>query len=63
MPGAQVEVSDLTGTMDHFEARVVWTEFKGKSLVEQHQLVNRALAAPLEDGRIHALKMRTIIPE
>lgn len=62
MPGAVVGVMDLTGTADHFEVRISTPLFKGKSLVEQHQLVNRALKAPLEDGRIHALKIKTIVP-
>ena len=62
MPGSVVCAIDLTGTSDHFEVRVSWSEFRGKSLIEQHQLVNRALREPLEDGRIHALKIKTITP-
>ena len=57
--GAQVEVEDMTGTADHFEVRLVWPDFRGVSLIEQHQMVNRALAGPLGDGRIHALKIKT----
>lgn len=61
MPGAVVEVRDLTGTRDHFEATVVWNGFDGKSLVEQHRLV----MAPLQEGlkeKIHALKIKTKTP-
>ena len=63
LKGAKVEAVDLTGTFDHFEVRVEWVEFKGKSLIQQHQLVNKALEDALEDGRIHALKIKTVIPK
>ena len=63
MPGAVIAVQDLTGTSDHFEVRVVWQVFRGKSLIEQHKLVNQALEDALEDGRIHALKIKTYTPE
>ena len=59
LPGAEVTVQDLTGTFDHFEVTALWTGFTGKSLIEQHQMVNKALGAQLEDGRIHALKIKT----
>ena len=62
MSGAEVTVQDLTGTYDHFEVVIAWAGFKGKSLIAQHQAVNQALAAPLEDGRIHALKIKTLVP-
>lgn len=58
-PNAEIAVEDMTGTYDHFEVRVAAPEFVGKGLIEQHQMVNKALTGPLEDGRIHALKIRT----
>jgi stress-induced morphogen len=63
LPGAEVTVQDLTGTRDHFEVTVFWEGFKGQSLIEQHQIINRALSAELEDGRIHALKIKTYTPK
>jgi len=63
MEGAVVGAIDLTGTQDHFEVRVAWEGFKGKSLIAQHQCVNKALAAALQDGRIHALKIKTLLPQ
>ncbi|MBI3314031.1 MAG: BolA/IbaG family iron-sulfur metabolism protein [Candidatus Omnitrophica bacterium] len=63
LPGAVISAMDLTGTSDHFEVRVVWDGFRGKSLIEQHQIINRALEGALEDGRIHALKIKTFTPE
>ena len=59
LPGSEVTVQDMTGTRDHFEVVVMWSGFNGKSLIEQHKSVNEALAGQLEDGRIHALKIKT----
>jgi stress-induced morphogen len=58
-PGAAVEVTDRTGGGDHFHVAVTAPAFDGLSLVEQHRLVNRALAAPLADGTIHELRIQT----
>jgi stress-induced morphogen len=58
-PGGSVEVEDRTGGGDHFQVTVVSPAFDGISLIEQHRLVNAALAAPLADGRIHELRIRT----
>jgi stress-induced morphogen len=58
-PDAVVEVTDRTGTGDHFHVTVAAAAFDGLSLVEQHRLVNRALAEPLADGTIHELRITT----
>jgi stress-induced morphogen len=58
LPGADVEVSDLTGTKDHFQATIVAPQFQGKSLVEQHQMVYRALGEAMK-ADIHALALTT----
>lgn len=63
MPDAQVEIHDRTGTMDHFNVRVVSGYFAGKTLIEQHQLVYGALAEALRDGRVHAVELKTEILE
>lgn len=63
IPGAEVEVKDLTGTGDHFDARVVSAEFLGKSMVEQHQRVYAPLQDLLKSGALHALALRTYSPE
>jgi stress-induced morphogen len=54
-----VGVQDRTGGGDHFQATVASARFDGLSLLEQHRLVNDALAAPLGDGTIHELRIRT----
>lgn len=61
-PDADVHLADLTGTQDHYEARVVTKAFEGKSMVEQHQLVYRALGDAIH-GPIHALALTTYTPE
>jgi len=58
-PGSEVEVRDRTGGGDHFQVAVASARFDGLSLLEQHRLVNEALAAPLGDGTIHELRIRT----
>ena len=51
--------STAPGGGDHFHVTVESSTFDGLSLVEQHRLVNRALAAPLADGTIHELRITT----
>lgn len=58
IPGARVEVSDMTGTGDHFEILVVSKAFEGKPLMEQHKMVFAALEDEMKD-RIHAVKLKT----
>jgi stress-induced morphogen len=56
---AQLDVEDRTGTGDHFQVTVVSGGFDGLSLLDQHRRVNDALAAPLGDGSIHELRIKT----
>ncbi len=58
-PGGTVDVLDRTGGGDHFHVTVASPSFDDVSLVEQHRMVNRALAAPLADGTIHELRITT----
>jgi stress-induced morphogen len=55
----ELSVEDRTGTGDHFQVTVASSRFEGLSLLEQHRLVNEALAAPLADGTIHELRIKT----
>lgn len=59
---AELELVDLTGTEDHYQARIVSEVFEGKSLIEQHQLVYGALGAAMS-GPIHALALKTYTPQ
>ena len=56
---ADVDVRDTTGTGDHFEARVAATQFAGRSMVEQHQMVYAAFRDELATGELHALALKT----
>jgi stress-induced morphogen len=58
-PEADLDVQDRTGTGDHFQVTVVTSEFDGVPLLDQHRRVNDALAAPLGDGSIHELRIKT----
>ena len=59
-PGAEeLEIIDRTGGGDHFHVIVQTDRFDGLSLIDQHRLVNDALAAPLADGTIHELRITT----
>ena len=62
LPDAEVTVTDLTGTMDHYDIRVCSRAFNGKSLLDQHRMVYAALEDARQDGRIHALQLKTEIP-
>ncbi|MEL6401001.1 MAG: BolA family transcriptional regulator [Cyanobacteria bacterium P01_A01_bin.70] len=63
MSDAEVRVNDLTGGGDHFEVTVVSTEFAGRSLVQQHQLVYKAVQTAMSSEAIHALALKTYTPE
>ena len=55
----EVEVEDRPGGGDHFQVTITSGRFEGLSLVEQHRLVYEALEAPLGDGSIHELRIKT----
>jgi stress-induced morphogen len=55
----ELRVDDRTGDGDHFHVTVASPRFDGLSLLEQHRLVNEALAEPLRDGTIHELRIKT----
>jgi stress-induced morphogen len=63
LPDAHVQIYDRTGTMDHFNVTVRSGAFKGKTLIEQHQLVYGALKGALKDGRVHAVELKTVVAE
>ena len=59
---AKVEIIDLAGDGDHYEARVTAEAFRGLPLVKQHKLVYDALGGRM-GGELHALKLRTGTPD
>jgi stress-induced morphogen len=63
LPGAKVEVVDETGTRDHLRATVSAPQFDGLARIEQHKLVKKAVQTRFDDGSIHALSVKTSVPE
>jgi stress-induced morphogen len=55
----ELSVADRTGSGDHFQVVVASPRFAKLSLIDQHRLVNEALAEPLRDGTIHELRIKT----
>jgi stress-induced morphogen len=55
----ELSVEDRTGGGDHFQVTVSSPRFAELSLLDQHRLVNEALAEPLRDGTIHELRIKT----
>ena len=55
----ELSVEDRTGGGDHLQVTVATPRFAGLSLLDQHRLVNDALAEPLRDGTIHELRIKT----
>ena len=60
MPGAQVEV---TGDGRHFEAHVTSADFEGKSLIQRHRMVMETVKAEIASDELHALSIKTAVPE
>lgn len=62
IPDAKVSIRDLAGDGDHYAAEVVSESFRGKSRVQQHQMVYQALQGNM-GGVLHALALQTSAPE
>lgn len=62
LPDAKVEIRDLAGDGDHYAANVVSESFRGKSRVQQHQMVYQALKGNM-GGALHALALQTSAPD
>jgi len=61
LPDAKITIEDLAGDGDHYAATVVSEAFKGKSRVQQHQIVYAALRGRM-GGELHALALQTSVP-
>ena len=62
LPEAEVTVEDLAGDGNHYRAHVVAPAFRGKSRVQQHQMVYRTLGDRM-GGALHALALTTAAPD
>ena len=62
IPDAEVTIRDLAGDGDHYAATVIAASFRGKSRVQQHQMVYEALRGRMGD-QLHALALQTSVPK
>ena len=60
-PDAEIKIEDLAGDGNHYSASVVSEDFRGKSRVQQHQMVYEALQGNM-GGVLHALALKTAAP-
>ncbi len=60
-PNSHVEVVDLAGDGNHYSAKVISEEFSGKTRIQQHKMVYKALRGAMDgkDGILHALALQT----
>lgn len=61
IPDSVASVRDMTGTSDHFDVHIISPAFTGKSTIEQHKLVHKAVGMHLTTT-IHALQIKTSTP-
>jgi stress-induced morphogen len=62
LPDAKVEIRDLAGDGDHYAATVISEAFRGKTRVQQHQMVNAAFGKDLGTV-LHSLALQTRAPD
>lgn len=60
-PDAKIDIKDLAGDNDHFQATIISQKFAGKTRVQQHQMVYQALQGKM-GAELHALALKTEIP-
>lgn len=61
-PDARITITDLAGDGDHYSAQVVSEAFRGKTRLQQHQMVYQALGGHM-GGALHALALQTGVPD
>jgi stress-induced morphogen len=62
IPDAKITIEDLRGDGDHYAAHVVAASFKGKTRVQQHQMVYQALRGRM-GGELHPMALQTSVPD
>ena len=61
LPGAEVTIEGLAGDGDHYRATIISEAFRGKTRLQQHQMVYKALGERM-GGQLHALALSTSAP-
>lgn len=56
----EILIEDLTGAQDHYRIEIRSEAFHGLKLIDQHRLVQSAVQVAYDDGRLHALSIKTI---
>ena len=59
MPDAEITIRDLAGDSNHYSATIKSKNFTGKSKIEQHKLVYKALKGKM-GNELHALTLNTM---
>jgi stress-induced morphogen len=62
LPDARVSVEDLAGDGDHYAAQIISESFRGRTRIQQHQMVFQALGGRM-GGALHALALKTSVPD
>ena len=62
MPDAEVSIEDLAGDNNHYSATIKSKIFSGKSKIEQHKIVYKALKGKM-GNELHALMLKTKMDE
>ena len=57
-PDADIEINDLAGDDNHYSAKIKSAKFKGKTRVQQHQMVYASLKGKM-GNELHALALTT----
>jgi len=62
LPDARIFLEDTRNDGDHYAALVIYEAFRGKRMVQQHQMVYAALGDKM-GGELHAMALQTCTPE
>lgn len=61
-PDAKIIIDDLRGDGDHYAAQIISEKFRGKTRVQQHQMVYNAMDGKM-GKELHALALNTSAPK
>ena len=61
-PNAKITIDDLRGDGDHYAAQIITEEFKGKTRVQQHQMIYNTIEGKV-GKELHALALNTSAPK
>ena len=59
IPDAEITIQDLAGDENHYSATIKSKIFSGKSKIDQHKIVYKALKGKM-GNELHALQLNTL---